>query len=180
MRAAFGLVGLLVAIGVIVLMMKYFHPADTVQRGEKLKEQAAQFAGREEDGTPAHQSIKLEPVLANGRLKYVIVEDIVPGGAFERFYGLKRDDCIIGRVDMDFRNDSDAEMAVTMIHDAYQRKAPLAVLRNGQKITLPLEEKPTAGGTTASEAPAPAPGSGKSDTSNPLQRQLDAIPGIAR
>ena len=167
MRAAFGLVGLLVAIGVIVAMMAVNHPADTVRRAEPVKQQAQQIAGYDSEGVPAKDSVTLSPELANGKLKYVLVEEIVAGGAFEKYYGLRRNDWIIAAGPMNLR-DEDGEMAVELIQKAYQQRWTLTVMRGGQKLELPQ---------AASDGPASSNGSPR-ETRSSLQKQLDAIPGV--
>lgn len=166
MRAAFGLVGLLVAIGVIVAMMAVNHPADTIKRAEPARQKAQQIAGYDGEGGLAKDSVTLSPEVVNGKLKYVLVEKLVAGGAYEKYYGLKRNDSIVAAGPMDLR-DEDGEMAVELIHKAYQQQWPLTVMRGGQKVELP---QATPG--------APAKGAGARDASSPVQKQLDAIPGI--
>lgn len=166
MRAAFGLVGLLVAIGIIVAMMAVNHPADTVRKAEPARQMAQQLAGKDSEGKPAKESITLSPEVINGKLKYVLVEDIEVGGAYEKYYGLKRNDSIIEASATDLR-DQDAEMAIDLIHRAYQLRSPITVMRSGQKVELPQ-----------AASAAPSPKDGARDTRSPLQRQLEAIPGV--
>jgi hypothetical protein len=166
MRAAFGLVGLLVAIGVIVAMMAVNHPADTIKRAEPARQKAQQFAGYDSEGGRAKDSITLSPEVVNGKLKYVLVEEIVAGGAYEKYYGLKRNDSIIAAGPMDLR-DEDGEMAVELIHKAYQQQWSVTVMRGGQKVELPQATPAT-----------PVKNSSPRDTRSPLQKQLEAIPGV--
>ncbi|MGE5608278.1 MAG: hypothetical protein ACM359_03410 [Bacillota bacterium] len=167
MRGAFGLVGLLVTIGVIVAIMAVNHPADTIKRAEPAKQKAQQFAGYDSEGAPAKNSVTLSPeTTVNGKLKYVLVEEIVAGGAYEKYYGLKRNDSIIAAGPMDLR-DEDGEMAVELIHKAYQQQWPLTVMRGGKKIELPQATPAT-----------PAKTSSPRGTQSPLQKQLEAIPGV--
>ena len=164
MRAIFGLVGLLVVIGVIVVFWSVFHPADIVRMSESPKQQAEQIAGVDRSGNRAKDSISLDPVLKDGKLRYVLVEKIVAGGAMERYYGLKRGDAIIEASHLDLK-DQDGEMAIELIHKGYQSKATIVVIRDGKHIQLPQEP-----GTEATPA--------KTDSNSPIHQQLDAIPGI--
>jgi len=163
MRSMFGLVGLLAAILVIVMFWMVNHPADTVRRGESAKRQVEQFAG----GSPemrAKDSITLEPIVKDGKLRYVLVDKIMADGPMEKYYGLKRNDSIISAGPLDFK-DQDGEMAIELILRAYQTKAPIVVLRDGKRIELP---QPATNETTPSGR----------DNSSPIHRQLDAIPGV--
>jgi hypothetical protein len=168
MKMGFGLVGLLVCVGIIAYWMSFNHPADTVRQGEAIKRQARQLAGKDEEGGRAMDTITLEEHLKNGKIDGILVQDIIANGAMENFYGLQLDDLIIAAGPMEFRGTTDGELAIALIHEAYMKQQTLAVIRNGQPITLPdasvLED------------------SGNADESaSPLQRQLDAIkPGIGQ
>ena len=53
-------------------------------------------------------------------------------------YGLKKGDCIIQAGSFDFRGE-DEQMAKPMIfQEGYQKQLPLIVMRDGEKISLPL------------------------------------------
>jgi C-terminal processing protease CtpA/Prc len=164
MRTMFGLVGLLVAIGVIVAMWSVNHPADTVRQAEPAKRTVEQLAGVDADGMRAKDSIRLDPVVKDGKLRYVLVDSIMAGGPMEKYFGLKRNDSIVSACNIDFR-DQDGEMAIELIMRAYQTKAPLIVQRDGKRIQLPLP---------AGQDTTPA---GR-ENSSPIHKQLDAIPGI--
>jgi len=58
-----------------------------------------------------------------------------------------------------------------MVMDAYQHKSTLTVIRDGQKITLPLPGQPAANPANAPAAKKPA---------DDVQGQLDAIKGMPR
>src|SRR5687768_16335903 len=122
MRAAFGLAGLLVAIGGIVLLMSMYHPADTVRTGKKAEEQAQQFAG-----VGARESIKVEPRERGGRLYALHVDYLLRGGSMEKHYGLKRDDLIIRVGPIDVKDMDDAADGMNRLVDAYQKRFDLTV-----------------------------------------------------
>jgi len=168
MRAMFGLVGLLVTLGVIAALWSVYHPADIVRIAEPAKRTAEQIAGVDSQGVRAKDSIKLQPFLKDNKLRYILVDDIVPGGPMEKYFGLKRNDSIIAAGPLDFK-DQDAEMALELIQKAYQEKGRLTVIRSGKQIELPL---PPGSEPAPNTKPPPA------NRNNPLNDQLDAIPGI--
>ncbi len=162
MRNLFGLVGLLAAILVIVMFWMKHHPADTVRQAEPAKKQVEQMAGGSPD-MRAKDSITLEPILKDGKLRYVLVDQIVADGPMHKYYGLKRNDSIVATGTMDFKGE-DGDMAVDLILRAYQTKDKLIVLRDGKRLELPLDP--------AHDAPPTR------ENSSPIHQQLDAIPGI--
>jgi hypothetical protein len=204
MRAAFGLVALLV--GFFILMYVWSKNAEEVTtKGRSAMRDAQQLSGRDEDGVPAKESIKLEPFLnTNGTVKSILVSDVTPGGAMEKFYGLKRGDVIVAAGQMDLRGQDD-EMAVALIfQEGYQKKGELRVRRGMQELLLPSGQvlsdatpvqaqqptpaqqqqqqaestTPTAG--DHAKQPEPVRPAGQQDTRSALQRQLDALPGGRR
>lgn len=169
MRAAFGLVSLLVVVGVIVMLMKTYHPADTVRRGQDAREQAEQFAG-----VGAAESIGFEPVhTQGGKLAGLKVARLEPGGVMEKAFGLKVGDLIVGVGPLEFR-DMDADEARAFALEAYQRRQVLTVRRGDEPLKLewasPSQPRPEKQGGSA----------GSAGGNTALQRQLDAIPGIRR
>src|SRR5262245_7674875 len=119
MRAIFGLVGILAVVGVIVWWMAQ-GGAQNLQNVANTKkhatEQASQMAGRSsEDQEPANRSAELEPVNVGGKLKAIMVSKITPGGAYEKFFGLKRNDTIVAveynGLRQDFKELNDGERA---------------------------------------------------------------------
>lgn len=164
MRAAFGLAALLVTLGVIVMLFKINHPADTVRVGRQLEQQVAQTAGQGTEGISAKDSIRLSPETgSDGRVKYVLVDKIIAGGPMANYYGLQQDDSIIALIEhgVDFPvREMDGEEARLRILQAYQTRSPLIVVRKNRTITLPHSDNPD----------NPSSGSG-----NAIQRQLDAI-----
>ncbi|MGH7180126.1 MAG: hypothetical protein ACREJC_22300 [Tepidisphaeraceae bacterium] len=145
MRAAFGLVGLLICIGVIVWIMGgrggYLDKAKTdIETGRKVGEEVNQLAGNARDGSgPAKESATLEPQSSGGKTDSVLVLSVKPGGAYEKFWGLKRNDSIIeiGPLPVKDQITSDAD-ADAFVQEAYQRRQNLTVVRDGAKLTLPV------------------------------------------
>jgi hypothetical protein len=172
MRAIFGLVGILIAIGVLVYFLGpgggLTHTQQVLEQGEKARHQAEQLAGRDASGMRVQDSITLDPQTSGGRLNSILVTDIVADGPMARYYGLKRNDSIIQVGPMQVRDFSDPSMAKDMIYESYQRQQQLVIVRNGQQLTLPQQP--------ANNAPAPQPSNPEPPPSDrPLDRQLRGI-----
>jgi hypothetical protein len=204
MRAAFSLVGLL--IGVFILMYVWSQNTAAVSSASKqATADAQQFAGRDEEGVPAKESIKLDPFLRNGKVTGVLVANVTAGGAMEKYYGLKRGDVIVAAGQIDLR-DQDDDMALALIfQEGYQKKGELRVKRGPKEMLLPSGQvlsdatpqpaqpaTPAAAAATAQQekqtptagdhakTPEPERPAGQSDTRSALQRQLDSLPGVRR
>ncbi|HZZ44956.1 MAG TPA: PDZ domain-containing protein [Tepidisphaeraceae bacterium] len=166
MRVAFGLLGLLVTIGVIVLILHFAvlpYDKTVIEKGRDAQNQAEQMAGQK-DGMRTTDSIKLEPQSnAAGKPVSLLVTSIVDGGPMESYFGLKRNDTITEINGMKVRDENDGELAVSLALEAYQRKQPLTVVRDGKTLTLPAPITPS-----AANPANPKPTGG-------LQGQLDAI-----
>jgi hypothetical protein len=195
-------------IGVFFLVYIWSQNASEVATANKhATREAQQFAGRDEEGVPAKESIKLEPFLnTNGTVKSILVSDVTAGGAMEKYYGLKRGDVIFAAGQMDLRGQDD-DMAIALIfQEGYQKKGELRVRRGMQELLLPSGQvlsdatppqaqpamptkqqtqqqqaqstTPTAG--DHAKQPEPAKPAGQQDTRSALQRQLDGLPGVRR
>jgi hypothetical protein len=182
MRLAFGLIGLLVTIGVIVMIMSTVLKKEqaVISAGNEAREEVKQIGGYSEDMTPAANSATIEEQQSPaGKLDALVVKDVVTGGALEKHFGLKAGDVIIEVNGMKVRETpgSDAELSKAWLIEAYQKKQPIVVVRDNKRVTLP-QGRPTAATPTtpATGAPAPAPAAQPpTESSDPLQRQLDAI-----
>lgn len=162
MRAMFGLVSLLVVIGVLVYVFSKTS-IPTAKEGKRAQDQARQISGRGDDGLAAIDSFKVTPDFRGSQLADLEVTRVTAGGALEQ-YGLQKGDKIIevnGSKVGDISN-NDPETAKALIHDAYRGSQPIIVLRNGQQITLPSAA--TAGGRQRGSAP---------QRQDELQRQID-------
>ena len=203
MKMAFGLVSLLVTIGIIALLMSNVS-IPLIQAGNETRKDAQQIAGLDPTGMPAHEFFKVSEVRpSGGRFEGIQVTSVDPRGALPKYYGLMVGDVIVGSNGMKFEDVSmtDAPSAKNWVLDSYQKQWDLNVIRNGQKITLvaakiaiPGQVGGGAGANANSGAgapPAPAPaapanGSGSSSEagggggggSNPLRDQIDALPRI--
>ena len=181
MRLAFGLIGLLVTIGVIVMIMSTVLKKEqaVIRAGNEAREEVTQISGHGEDMKPAADSATIEEQQTPaGKLDALVVKDIVTGGALEKYFGLKAGDVIIEVNGLKVRETpgNDAELSKAWLIEAYQKKQPIVVVRDGKRLTLPqagaTAAAPTTPGATATPAPAAQP---PTESSDPLQRQLDTI-----
>jgi hypothetical protein len=167
MRSAFGLVGILVGIGVLVwLMGKSYLPytQQVLRSGQSAESQVQQLAGRDENMRNVAESAELEVQHnSSGQPASILVLSVVERGAYERFWGLKRNDSIVSIGPLSVRDAATSNSAARdFVQEAYQRSQSLTVIRDGQKLTL----EPRSGESSGSKP------------SDPLQQQLDAIQRI--
>ena len=134
--AGLGLVAFMIAIA-ITLWMWATYTKEVSHYGTQATKQAQRYSGHDENGRVASKSLSMAPEVQNGHLKYVLVDAIDPQGAYAKWYHLQQNDAIIGVGPIGELRNEDAEMAVALISEAYQREWELIVLRNGKKIVLP-------------------------------------------
>src|ERR1700733_13941792 len=133
MRAMFGLVGLLVMLGVIMWMMGMYTPA--VMKADKTaRQQVNQIAGNDpETGGRATDSVGLRTQNSNGHLSGLVVTRVQDNGAYQHYFGLQKSDTIIAVINqavrMDMKDLDDEEMAKGQVLEAYQRQGSIIVLR---------------------------------------------------
>jgi len=172
MRGIFGLVSLLVCVA-IILMLFHTYSLPVAKKGKKVEDNVKQLTGRSQDNTPAERSIKLDPEPDSGPLKDMIVTEVTPGGAMDKYYGLEVGDKItaINGNDLQLLSNNDFEMAkAQLVQEGFEKQAPITVLRNGQTIQLPLpgHNGPNLSkGETAAQQPAPQ--------GNSIEDQLNRI-----
>ena len=158
MRYAFGLVGVLVAIGALVLLMSseltYTH--HVVKEGNKAREQAEQIAG-----VGAADSVELGTVNKGGRLEALQIKALGTGGPIEKYYGVQVGDQVVSIGPMSVRDWGDPEMAKAQFLETYQRSGQIIVVRNGQRLTLPQA------GVSAAAIPVVTPGAPAATPANP-------------
>ena len=141
MRMLFGLGSLLVVIGLIAWYMgKAELPA--VETGQKIKPEVEQIAGRDENGQDASQSATFSEESNGAKLADLKVETVSPGGAYEKYFGLKVGDQIVtvvqNGVDQN-ASDTDGKSMEAFIQTAYQSAGTLKIRRPGQgAMTLPV------------------------------------------
>ena len=195
MRMAFGLAGLLVTVAIMAYVWSFYTQAVS-NSAAQVRPVAEQIAGVESGALTGHVSehIKLSEYAGpNGKLKAITVNQIDTGSSMQAYYGLRPGDQII-EVGVMRVQDMDGGLAIAMVQEAYQRKQPLAVVRDGRRLDLPQARSapppvappvanpqpatPAPGAApvaTPAPAPAPAPAQPVEPKSNPLHRQLDAI-----
>src|SRR3954453_21558192 len=127
MRAAFGLVSLLVVVAIILILFSmYSIPA--AKQGKVAQNQAQQIAGRDEDNAPVTDAITLDAQDRNGRMEGAIVTSIVPGSAIDTHYGFQPGDVILEMGQLTVRDYmSSADEAKDFLLKAYQENRPVVV-----------------------------------------------------
>jgi len=164
----FGLVALLV--GVAIAVWWFASSTSSISKpAAKARDEAAQMAGTDPDtGGRASESAEIDLVTAGGKPDSVLVTKVAPGGAYEKYFGLKQDDTILQIGPLPVKGHpaiSSAEDASNYLLEAYQKKQPLVVVRDGQQITLPK---------AGQAQPQPAAGQNKG-SGDPLQQQIEGI-----
>ena len=176
MRMALGLVALLITIGVVVMIMSMITlPAakQALDVKKRVEPQVQQIAGQDATGRDAREGIKLDAETSGGKMTSVLVTQIDEGGRMKEYFGLQRGDSIVeiapqGEVMMAVRDMESPAAAKDQLLSAMQHSQHIVVVRNGQKMTLPVAPP------TKAKPGAAAPAGGRSG--DPLQQQLDAIP----
>jgi hypothetical protein len=180
MRAGFGLVGLLICIGVIVWIMKAAilpHTEATLQAKKKAEDTLNPIAGYSRDGSMKFSdSLVVETETKGGKIAAIDVTSVVAGGPADTDYGLKEGDAItdIGELSVKDNIQSESDAMNQIVQFGYERSAPLIVMRDGAKLTLsPHGPKPAA-------APQPARTPNTSGGGDPIKQQMDlhSIPGM--
>jgi hypothetical protein len=177
MRMAFGLIGVLVTIGVMVWIISAVEAPSMQQAAnakKKLEPQVQQMAGKGTDGEDARNSIKLDSETRNGKMSGVLVTAISPGGPMETYFGLKRGDVIVeiapqGGAMMPVSDMATPAEAKDYLLTSFQNSQQIVVMRSEQKMTLPV----------AAAKPA-TPAGGGANSGDALQKQLDAIKSPAQ
>jgi type II secretory pathway component PulC len=182
MKGAFGLVSLLVVVGLMFYMFTK-NTGTVMDKSKDARKDAAQFAGQDEDGVKARDSITLEAVhTGGGKFHGMSVKTLMPGGPMEKYYGLRVGDEIIQANQLDLKDYED--MAKALVEESYSRKTPIVVMREGQRVTLPIEGKPATPQSPANtNTPTPATPQQQppaKDDRSTIQNQLEKIPGIKR
>lgn len=156
MRGAFGLISLLIGVAIVVYLWAN-QTKTVVESGGAARDQAQQISGHSADGTPVGQSLATEPENdPRGAFKDLLVTDVTPGAGMDAFYGLKKGDRIISVESLTTVELNSGPAMKDMLLDAFGKKQPIVVNRNGQQITLPLPPG-SADPTPPATAPAAAP-----------------------
>ncbi len=187
MRAMFGLVGVLVTIGVLAMIWSY-NTVPIVQQSQVTRSQVEQIAGVDQSGARVTQTVVFQPITTQGKLMYLLVQWIRPRSSYGDFYGIAPGDIVETIGPQNVRDIGDEVLAKSLAYEAYQRQWDLVIIRNNKRFVLPRDSAaagqlpappaPSAAtsGTPAAAAPTgaqPAPEPQK--TGNPLYDQLNAI-----
>ena len=107
-----------------------------MQKGREAGDQARQISGHDEQGRPASETVKLEPMVRGGHT-FLLVTDVTAGGTMDKVYGLKKGDEIVKIGDVNVETVV-GDMAVPMAYEAAQRNQTLWVRRGGVADPMPL------------------------------------------
>lgn len=163
---AFGLVGVLITMAIVVYMLfAYTGVGDKSYMqtvGEAKKQADAQvrdISGKTDDNRPVTQTIKYSLVNAGTKISGVRIDTVEPGGAMQKKYGVLPGDVVVEFPTGAARDViSSMDDAKTWLQDTYARSMPLIVMRGNNRITLPDQRdfKPTAP-TITTNTPTPTP-----------------------
>lgn len=166
MRMAFGLVGLLVTVGVIAWLM-YAIEAPDIQASHAVQQQAEtlvnQLDAQDANGVKVEDAYKVfADSRDDGKLQDLQVTQVLPGGPMDVKYGLKPNDVIIAAIDghtvrTDLNGLNSEQEGKDAIRDAFTTDGQLIVQRGDQKITLPLPKSTPPPATPPPVANTPAP-----------------------
>ncbi len=192
MRAMFGLAGILVTIAVLAMVWSY-NAVPTIQTGQTARIQAEQIAGFDQSGSRVTQTVVFQPIMSQGRLLYLAVQQIWPTSSYGSYYGIVAGDIIETIGPQSVRDIGDETTAKALAYEAYQRQWDLVIIRNNRRFVLPRDAALAAGQLPAppvqpapaspAGAPGPAgtppagaqPPSEPQKSGNPLYDQLESI-----
>jgi C-terminal processing protease CtpA/Prc len=140
MRAGFGLVAILVTLGVIIVIWSNYTLPVAKQAIQTKKKVEEQFSMNTPEGyADAQASITLDDAMRGTKFDGLTVTAIVPGGAMNKTFGLLAGDQIVAIGGQRLRDPpyDDPEMARATLFEAKLRQQALTVVRNGQEIQLP-------------------------------------------
>jgi hypothetical protein len=185
---AFGLAGLLVTLGVVIFIMKYFYFPD-IQASQHAQQHAEdvvnQISGKDENGNRIEDTYTLFADERNdGKLQDFQVTQVNPGSPMETMFGLKANDVIIAAIDghtvrTDLNGLADEDDGRSAIRDAYTTGGKLIIQRGDQQLTLPVENappKPNSPPQTAQNPQQHQNDGGQNDTMDEIHQRLHALP----
>jgi S1-C subfamily serine protease len=135
MRIGFGLVSLLVVLGIMMMIFKMVE-APQIEVGQKAQQEVQQISGRDANGVPAYKSYTAQAYMRGNQFAGITVTDLTSGGPMEVGYGLKVGDVVLQIAGNDVQTFGDYESAKGQLDQAYQTAATLQVLRDGNKVLL--------------------------------------------
>ena len=193
MRMAFGLISLLVCVGIMLWAMVGGDGSggpgylQTVSKANKqAKAQVNVISGYDPTRQMlATDSIRYRIDRGSGRPKLIVTE-VMPNGPMADRFGLVPNDRVveIGSLDVNM-NVSNFDDATAAFHDAYARGGTIVVMRENQKVTLPTPEHvamiaererlaSAAAADAGASAAAPVVSSTPEDNRSAIQKALDA------
>jgi hypothetical protein len=194
---AFGLVSLLVTIGVIAWIMHSVelpYTQSSVKAMQDTQQFTNQLSGVDDKGIIITDTVSLFADTRNdGKLQDLQVTQVLPNSPLLTKYGLKVNDVIVAVIDghtvrTDLNGLNDEQAGRDAIRDAYSTGGQIVVQRGDDRLTLPLAAAPVAPQPMAqnnqSPKPAPAaqppqqnPSNGNSnDTMDEIHQRLHALP----
>jgi hypothetical protein len=151
MRFGFGLVGLLVTVGIMVIMLKFTYLSPSVMKpSHDMQEQGTQISGHDATGGDARQSATFTDTIKNNKVVSYTVTAVTPGGGYATYFGLQVNDEVLGVISQGMEFDINDTMTPgdrDTILDAYERGGQLKVNRPGVGVIL-LPIAGTGGGGT--------------------------------
>src|SRR5688500_6621141 len=135
MRMGIGLISILVVLAIILIWFKNTQ-IPVIEKGQETKKEATQLSGRGPDQLPASQSVKLEAQMKNNQIESLLVTDVTPGGALDKYFGLQKGDVVVKVGQFDIRGNPYNEQAEVLVFEAAQTNKEIIVLRSGQRVTL--------------------------------------------
>jgi hypothetical protein len=163
MRLGFGLVGLLVCTGIIMLTVYFTDLSPAVMRANgPTRDEASQISGHDANGD-ARKSATLTDTMKNNKLASYQVTAVTAGGGYDSYFGLQVNDEILGVIDQGTEFDVDDSIMPAdrdRVFDAYEKSGQLKVDRPGVGvIVLPLPGTGSRGGLGLPGNVPVAPGS---------------------
>jgi hypothetical protein len=144
---AFGLVGILVTIGVIAWLMHAIYLPDTaasLQAKQHVEPEIRQWSGEDANGVLIENTYSdFADTRSDGKLQDLQITLVRPGSPLASKFGLKANDVVIAAIDghmvrTDMSGLDNEEAGKDAIRDAFTTDGQLVVLRNDVQLTLPL------------------------------------------
>jgi hypothetical protein len=133
MKFAFGLVGILAALAVIVVLMStgLDYNTQVIKTGTETRETAVQLSG-----AGFNESFAAEAVERGGKIVGLEIKAVRPGGAMDAIFGLRAGDVITAIGPQEVRDINDEEMARALLMDVSRGAGNLEVTRGDQKLKV--------------------------------------------
>ena len=137
MRMAFGLVSVLVTLGVIIMFMHSYELPAIKQAGKTKTMVEHRFGSNTSEGlAEAKASITLDDIERGGHFDSLAVKAVAPGGRMAVDFGFSAGDTIVAIGGFRTRDMNDADDARSKLFEAKMRQWPVTGVRNGSHIDL--------------------------------------------